>query len=90
MMPMPQMDIARGASEGLLISSMIVWESGPINAAHIPWKTRKATISVRLVAMPHSIDARMNPATAPRTKFREPILSASQPVIGIATALAMI
>ena len=42
-----------------------------------------------LDAMPHSIDDRMKPATDQMNRRRPPTRSASQPVIGIATALAM-
>ena len=41
-------------------------------------------------AMPHSIEVSTKPGTEAMNRRREPIRSASQPVIGIATAMAMI
>ncbi len=54
----------------------------------MPWSTRNSTISVRLCAAPHSADATMKPATESRNRLRDPIRSESQPVIGIAIAVA--
>ena len=61
-----------------------------MNAPATPWRARKITISSRFCAIPHSIEATTNPATDHTNSRREPILSESQPVIGIATAEAMI
>ena len=88
MIPMPQIDIARACFSGGLISSITDCESGPMKAALIPCRKRNATICSSDCAAPHAIDATMNPAMAPRNNSRRPMRSASQPVIGIATAEA--
>ncbi len=90
MIPMPQIDIARAWRSGGLMSSITACDSGPIKAANTPCKKRKATICSSDCAAPHAIDATMNPKIAIRNNSRRPIRSASQPVIGIATALANI
>src|SRR3546814_19786429 len=90
MIPIPQIDIARAWRSGGLMSSITDCDSGPMKAALIPWMKRNATISSRFWAAPHAIDAMMNPTTAPRNSARRPMRSASQPVIGIATAEAII
>ena len=70
--PMPQIAMALPWRSGGLMSSITVCESGAMKAAKMPWKTRKATISSRLVEMPHSIEAMTNPPTATRNRLREP------------------
>ena len=90
MIPIPQIDIARACRSGGLISSITDCDSGLMKAAAIPWRKRNATISSRFCAAPHAIEVRTKPTIAARNNCRRPIRSASQPVIGIATAEAMI
>ena len=90
MMPMPQIDIALGWSLGALMSSITVWLKGLRNAAVMPWRMRKATISSSVCAAPHMAEAMTKPTVAIRNRLREPIRSESQPVIGIAMAEATI
>ncbi len=90
MIPMPQIDIARACRSGGLISSITDCDSGPMNAALTPCRKRKATICSSDCAAPHAIEAMMKPMTAAMNSSRRPIRSASQPVIGIATAEARI
>ncbi len=68
---------------------MKLWLKGAMNAPATPWIARKITISVRFTAVPQAIEARMNPAVDMMNRRRAPIRSASQPVIGVATAAAM-
>ena len=89
MIPMPQIAMICGWRLGRVASSMKAWLKGAMKAPATPCKARKATISSRFWASPHSIEARMNPVTEPMNSRRAPTLSASQPVIGSATAEAM-
>src|SRR3546814_6705945 len=66
------------------MSSMTVCANGTMNAPATPWNNRNATISGRVVAMPHNMDAMTNRTTEKRKRLRDPTLSASQPVTGIA------
>ena len=61
-----------------------------MNAPVTPCNARKITISVMFCASPHIIEAMTNPDTENRNSRREPMRSASQPVIGMATAVATI
>ena len=90
MIPMPHMAIICGWRLGRLVSIIAAWLSGEMNAPAAPWSARKITISVMFCAMPHSIEAITKPTTEKMNRRREPILSASQPVIGMATATATI
>ena len=89
MIPMPQIDIACVARSGGLMSSITVCESGLMKAANMPCKIRNSTISSRLIAVPHSIEAMTKPPIAIRNRLREPSRSLSQPVAGSAIAVAM-
>lgn len=86
--PMPHTLIAFAARSGGLMSSIAVCDSGLMKAANTPCRMRNATISSRLVAMPHSIDAMTNPPVAIRKRLRDPSRSDSQPVAGSAIAVA--
>ena len=90
MIPIPHTAIICDWRDGLLVSIIAAWLSGAINAPVAPWSARKITISVTFCAMPHSIDDKTNPVTENRNSRREPTRSASQPVIGMATATATI
>ena len=52
--------------------------------------SRNSTISSMFWAMPQSIEDATKPATEPMNSLRDPIRSASQPVIGMAIAVATI
>ena len=54
----------------------------------MPCSVRKTTISVRLVAMPQSIEATTKPATEAMKSSRRPMRSESQPVTGVMIAEA--
>ena len=86
---MPHSAMICGWRLGRVVSSSELWLSGAMNAPPTPWSARNSTISSRFWARPHSIEAPTNSVTEIRKRRREPILSASQPVIGIATAEAM-
>ena len=64
--------------------------SGAIKAPQAPCNMRKTTIWPSVCASPHSIDAATKPATDHRNNCRRPIFSASQPVNGVAIAVATI
>ncbi len=89
-MPELQIAIIRACCEGLLMSIIAAWLSGPMKAPEIPCNDLKATICSMFCAIPHNIDVPMKLTTASRNSGREPIRSASQPVMGIVTAEATI
>ena len=90
MMPMPHSAIICGWRDGLLVSIIAAWASGEMNAPEAPCKALNTTIWVTFWAIPHSIEANTKPATETMNSRRDPIRSASQPVIGMATATATI
>ena len=90
MMPAPQIAIARPCSSLLLILSSTVCDSGTSDAPNMPCSVRKTTISPRLVAMPHSIEATTKPATDTMKSSRNPNRSLSHPVTGVMIAEATI
>src|SRR3546814_9972511 len=51
----PYTTVCRSA-EGGFMSSMTVCANGTMNAPATPWNNRNATISGRVVAMPHNMD----------------------------------
>src|SRR3546814_18585701 len=65
------------------MSSMTVCANGTMNAPATPWNNRHATISGRVVALPHNMDAMTNRTTDTRKRLRATHLSASTPVTGI-------
>ena len=62
MIPAPQIAIALPCSSRVLMLRSTVWLSGTSAAPQMPCSVRKTTISVRLVAMPQSIEATTKPA----------------------------
>src|SRR3546814_19131697 len=62
------------------MSSMTVCANGTMNAPATPGNNRNATISGRVVAMPHNMDAMTNRTTEKRKRLRDHTLPASQPV----------
>ena len=70
------------------MSSTTAWESGISAAPHMPWISRKTTISAMLVATPHSIEATVKPAIETRNMVLRPIRIDSQPVSGVMIAVA--
>ena len=66
----------------------MAWPIGMIGAPNRPWATR-ARISVsRLLAIPHRKEETVKPSTVKNIRLRQPSRLASQPVIGVATAVA--
>jgi len=84
-----QIDITRGTMAGGKMSSITVWDNGISDAPASPWISRKITISVRLVATPHSIEATVKAAIEIRNIGLRPNLSDSQPASGVMIAVAM-
>ncbi len=72
------------------MSNNVAWASGTMNAPLTPWKARNTTISPSDVAVAHSIEAMVKPATEVSSSRLRPTLSASQPLIGKAMAEATI
>ena len=87
--PIPHRAMICACLLGFVVSSIGAWLRGAMNAPATPCRARKITISSRFCAIPHSIEAITKPATDQMNSRREPIRSDSQPVIGIATAEAM-
>ena len=86
---MPQIAIIWPWRLGLVTSSISAWEIGSINAPATPWIARNATISARFCARPHKAEATMKPMVDIISSRRAPIRLPSQPVIGSATAEAI-
>ncbi len=59
-----------------------------MGAPKIPWPTRQTSRDSSVVAIAQSREVTANPATAPSISRRCPSLATSQPVIGVATAVA--
>ncbi len=69
--------------------SMIVdCDNGASAAPKAPCRMRNITISPRLSEVPHSADEMTKPATQIANSRLRPMLSESQPVIGVAIAWA--
>ncbi len=86
--PMPQITMAVGWRCLGKVASRMAWPSGMIGAPNAPCATR-ARISVsRLPAKPHSSEVMVKPSTVKNIRLRQPSRLASQPVIGVATAVA--
>ena len=86
--PCTYIAIIRGRSAGVLESRMTVCASGLRKAPARPCSTRNSTISFKVCAAPHSIEANVNSTTDRIIRLRMPILSTSHPASGIATAEA--
>ena len=67
----------------------MAWLSGTRGAPNAPWKIRATTSSSRDGASPQASDATVNPLTPQSRIVRRENRAASQPVIGVATAVAM-
>ena len=90
MMPMPHTAIAWPWRSRGLMSRMTDCDSGASAAPKAPCMMRKSTISSRPSAVPHSAEEATKPATQMVNSRLRPILSDSQPVIGVAIAWATI
>ena len=90
MMPTPHSAIAWPCLARGQASRMKACASGAMNAPKAPCNMRNTTICSSDCASPHSIDAATKPATDHRNNCRRPIFSASQPVSGVAMAVATI
>ncbi len=88
MMPMPHTAIAWPWRSRGLMSRMTDCDSGASAAPKAPCRMRNSTISLRLRAVPHSADEATKPATQTANSRLRPILSDSQPVIGVRIACA--
>ena len=70
------------------LSSSTAWESGTSAAPNTPCTRRKATISGSEVAMPHSIEATVKPATDHANSRLRPKRAARNPAGGVMIAAA--
>ena len=66
----------------------MAWPIGMIGAPNAPCATRARIRVSRLLAKPHSSEVAVKPSTVKNIRLRQPTLLASQPVIGVATAVA--
>ena len=66
----------------------MAWPKGAIGAPNAPCITRARIKVSRLVASPHSKDAKVKPPTVASIIFRQPSRPASHAVIGVAIAVA--
>jgi hypothetical protein len=68
--------------------STMVWPIGKIGAPNAPWTTRSASSDSSELTRPHSIEVPVKPTTERTIRVRQPSLAASQPVSGVAIAVA--
>ena len=61
---------------------------GKIGAPNAPWITRSASRASSESTSPHSIEATVKPVTEQAISVRQPSVAASQPVSGVAMAVA--
>jgi hypothetical protein len=78
--------MARPWRSGGLICNSVACDNGASPAPATPCNARKRTSSPRLVAAPHSAEARVKPMTETRKIYLMPNRPASQPVSGIMIA----
>ncbi len=71
------------------MSSTTACESGISAAPQSPCSSRKTTISARLLATPHSIEAIVKPAIETRNTSLRPSRFESQPLSGVMIAAAI-
>src|SRR5436190_11371121 len=86
--PTPHMTSANGCRWRGKVASRMAWPIGMIGAPNIPWATRARMSVSKLLAIPHRKEETVNPSTVPNIRLRQPSRLDSQPVIGVATAVA--
>ena len=86
--PMPHITIAAGCRCLGKVASRMAWPSGMIGAPKAPCPTRARIRVSRLPAKPHSNEVTVKPSTVKNIRLRQPTRLDSQPVIGVATAVA--
>jgi hypothetical protein len=70
------------------LSRVIAWDSGTSGAPNRPWQLRHRISSGSEVASPHRSVLTVKPQTAPTSRRLRPSRAASQPVGGVAIAVA--
>ncbi len=85
---MPQNAVAVPCCSLGKVSSVIAWESGTSGAPNRPWQVRHRISSGKEPARPHMTVLAVKPATAPSSRRLRPSRPASQPVGGVAIAVA--
>src|SRR5215470_3181647 len=86
--PVPHSINTRGCMWRGKVASNMPCPIGINGAPNIPWPTRAISKVSIESASPHAADERVNPASVATIKRRQPNLPASQPVSGVATAVA--
>ena len=86
--PTPHIASAAGCSRGGNVASSTACPIGMIGAPNAPCATRNMISVSRLPAIPHRIEDAVKPSTVENIRVRQPRRAASQPVIGVATAVA--
>ena len=81
--PAPQTAMAWPWRSGGLMSSRTAWDNGISAAPNRPCSRRNSTISTRLPAIPHSIDATVKPMIETISTIFRPIRSVRKPVSGV-------
>ncbi len=87
-LPAPQITITVACSSRGKVASTMPWPIGMIVAPNSPWPTRYRISESRLSATPHMNEQTVKPRTLKNITLRQPSRAASQPVIGVATAVA--
>jgi hypothetical protein len=87
-LPKPQITITVACSVRGNVAKTIAWPIGMISAPNRPCPMRKMTSAARLLASPHKSEHIVKPPTALNMTPRQPSRLASQPVVGVAMAVA--
>ncbi len=88
-MPTPHIAMAEPCLSRGKVSKSVACDIGTSAAPRAPCSTRKITSWSREVAMPHSAEATVKPATETRSTRLRPKRPASLPVGGVMTAAAI-
>ena len=86
--PTPHIMMMKGCWLRLNDDSRMVWPIGKIGAPNAPCTTRSASSASSESTRPHSIEATVKPVTEQAIRVRQPSVAASQPVSGVAMAVA--
>ena len=86
--PTPHIMMMKGCWLRWNEDSRMVWPIGKIGAPNAPCTTRNASSPSSESTRPHSTEVSVKPVTEQAIRVRQPSLAASQPVSGVAMAVA--
>ena len=86
--PTPQAISTRGCCARLKLDRIMACPSGKMGAPKRPWNTRVTSIISKVSDIPANTEKPVNPAIELTIRLRQPKREASQPVKGVAMAVA--